>query len=58
MSETPNDVARRLALVGVQREVLDRDTIRRWLVDCVGEDDERVRKWDEISQGLPRSPTP
>ncbi len=40
-------------LVGLQGRTLDRDYIRRWLVDMVGEDDQRVVKWDEICRELP-----
>lgn len=35
-------------LVAVRREALDRAYIRRWLVEMMGEDDERVHRWDEI----------
>jgi hypothetical protein len=34
-------------LVAVRPE-LDRDYVRRWIVDMMGEDDERTRRWDEI----------
>jgi hypothetical protein len=34
-------------LVAVRPE-LDRAYVRRWIVDMMGEDDERTRKWDEI----------
>jgi len=34
-------------LVAVRPE-LDRPYVRRWMVEMMGEDDERVRKWDEI----------
>lgn len=40
-------------LVARQGPVLDRSEIRRWLVDGVGEDDERVRRWDELCRDLP-----
>jgi hypothetical protein len=40
-------------VVAVQGERLDRRYVRRWLVECVGEDSERVRKWDEICRALP-----
>jgi hypothetical protein len=36
-------------LVAVQGPDLDRDYIRRWLVDMMGDDDERTRAWDEIA---------
>jgi hypothetical protein len=35
-------------LVAVRPE-LDRDYVRRWIVEMMGEDDERTRRWDEIS---------
>jgi hypothetical protein len=35
-------------LVAVRGDALDRGYVRRWLVDMMGEDDERVRRWDEI----------
>lgn len=35
-------------LVGVRGEALDHAYVRRWLVDMMGDDDERVRRWDEI----------
>ena len=35
-------------LVVVQGEALDRDYIRRWMVEMMGEDDERVEEWDAI----------
>jgi predicted nucleotidyltransferase len=44
------DIERIVAIQGVK---LDRDYVRRWLVDCVGADAERVRKWDEICAALP-----
>jgi hypothetical protein len=34
-------------LVAVRSE-LDKAYVRRWIVDMMGEDDERTRKWDEI----------
>lgn len=34
-------------LVAVRKE-LDRAYVRRWLADMMGEDDERVRRWDDI----------
>lgn len=35
-------------LVVVQGKDLDQDYVRSWLVDMMGEDDERVRFWDAI----------
>ena len=37
-------------LVAVRGEMLDHAYVRRWLVDMMGDDDERVRRWDEIVQ--------
>lgn len=39
-------------LVAVQGARLDRAYIRGWLVSCVGEHDERVRRWDAIAGAL------
>ena len=44
------DIAR---VLGVQGPRLDRDYVRRWLVDMVGEDDRRTLKWDELCRELP-----
>lgn len=41
------DIADLERLVAVRRG-LDRSYVRRWLVTMMGEDDERVRRWDEI----------
>jgi hypothetical protein len=30
------------------RDELDRAYVRRWIVDMMGDADERVRRWDEI----------
>lgn len=30
------------------RDSLDRDYVRRWIVDMMGEDDERVQRWDAL----------
>lgn len=35
-------------LVAVRGEHLDHAYVRRWMVDMMGEDDERVRAWDDI----------
>ncbi|MBL8921042.1 MAG: hypothetical protein JNJ54_19425 [Myxococcaceae bacterium] len=43
------DVEPLLALMGTS---LDRASVRRELVEVVGEDDYRVRKWDELVQAL------
>jgi hypothetical protein len=39
-------------IVAIQGVALDRDYVRSWLVDCVGADTERVRRWDEICAAL------
>ena len=44
------DIERIVAIQGVK---LDRDYVRRWLLECVSADAERVRKWDEICAALP-----
>lgn len=38
-------------LVAVRPE-LDRAYVRRWIVDMMGEDDERTRRWDDIARRL------
>lgn len=40
-------------LVAIQGSALERDYIRKWLVECVGEDDARTAKWDELTELLP-----
>ena len=40
-------------LLARQTGALDRAEIRRWLVEGVGEDDERLRHWDELCRELP-----
>jgi hypothetical protein len=47
------DVERMLQLQG---EHLDRGYVRRWLVEAVGEDDERVAVWDRYCRELPGVP--
>ena len=37
-------------LVAVQRDDLDQAYVRRWLVDMMGEEDERVAAWDRITR--------
>lgn len=44
------DVERVLAVQGAR---LDRDYVRRWLIDCVGADDARVGRWDQLCRALP-----
>lgn len=40
-------------LVAFQASRLDRAYVRLWLVDSVGEDDERVKRWDELVARYP-----
>jgi hypothetical protein len=42
----PKDVLDVEKLVAVQGEDLDRDYIRRWLIEMMGEEDERILAWD------------
>jgi hypothetical protein len=44
------DVERVLATQGHR---LDRSYVRRWLVDCVGDEDARLAKWDALCAVLP-----
>ena len=46
------DIADVERLVAIQGARLDRRYVRSWLVDCVGDDDERVRRWDGICSAL------
>lgn len=42
-------------LIAVRGDDLDREYVRRWLVDMMGEDDERVERWDLlVKRFLPR----
>lgn len=43
-------------LLGTRGRQLDAPYVRRWLVDTMGEDDERVRKWDELCAAFWRAP--
>lgn len=43
-------------LLGTRGRRLDAPYVRRWLVDTMGEDDERVRKWDELCAAFWRDP--
>jgi len=40
-------------LVAVQGKRLDRGYVLRWLIDCVGEHDVRVERWNAICSALP-----
>lgn len=44
-------------LVAVAEDDLDTAYVRRWMVEMMGEDDERVRTWDQLVErfGSPRS---
>ncbi|MBK7978260.1 MAG: hypothetical protein IPK07_35115 [Deltaproteobacteria bacterium] len=44
-------------LVAVTQDSFDCEYVRRWIVEMMGEDDERVRAWDELVArfGQPRS---
>lgn len=44
------DIERVLAALGAQ---LDRDYVRRWLIDCVAADDLRVARWDQLCSEFP-----
>jgi hypothetical protein len=44
----PKDIADLERLNAVQGPDLDRDYVRRWMVEMMGEDDERVAAWDRI----------
>jgi len=43
-------------IVQLQGERLDRGYVWRWLVDAVGEDDERVQVWDRYCAELTGRP--
>ncbi|GMU58253.1 MAG: hypothetical protein IT380_02565 [Myxococcales bacterium] len=43
-------------LLGSLGKRLDAPWVRRWLVETMGEDDERVRKWDELCGQFWRDP--
>ena len=44
----PKDLVDLARLVVVQGEALDRGYIRRWMVEMMGDDDERIEAWDAI----------
>ena len=54
----PKDLLDVERLAALQGEALDRTYVRRWLVDCVGEVDGRVRWWDELIAALPARGAP
>ena len=43
------DIERLIAV----RDDLDRDYVRRWFVEMMGDGDERVQKWDELVASYP-----
>jgi hypothetical protein len=45
----PKDLADIGRLVEIQRGRLDLDFVRRWLVDMLGADDERIESWDRLT---------
>lgn len=40
-------------MLAAQGAAFDRSYVRRWLVDMVGESDERVRRWDDLCREVP-----
>jgi len=44
----PKDLADVGRLLEVQAGRLDCDFVRTWLVEMLGEDDERIRQWDDL----------
>ena len=46
----PKDIADLERLLAVQGAALDRAYVRRWIVDMMGPDDERVAAWDRLTQ--------
>ena len=46
----PKDVLDLEKLLAVQGKALDAPYVRRWMVDMMGEDDERVTTWDRLSE--------
>ena len=44
----PKDLADLARLVAQSGEALDVAYIRRWIADMMGDDDERVTRWDRI----------
>jgi hypothetical protein len=49
----PKDLVDLERLVAVQGPRLDRGYVRRWMVEMMGEDDERVRAWDRLDRQFP-----
>lgn len=44
----PKDIADLERLVAVQGDALDHAYVRRWIVDMMGDEDDRARIWDEL----------
>jgi len=40
-------------VVAAGRKALDREYVREWIIACVGGDDARVQKWDELCSAIP-----
>lgn len=49
----PKDLLDVEKIVALQGAALDRAYVRRWLVDMVGDDDERVARWDAMVATYP-----
>jgi hypothetical protein len=49
----PKDFVDLERLLAVQGPDLDRAYVRRWIVEMMGEDDERTRRWDDLTHALP-----
>jgi hypothetical protein len=50
------DIADLERLIGSVGRRLDAAYVRRWIVDTMGEDDERVKKWDALCAQFWRDP--
>lgn len=48
----PKDYVDLERLIAVQGSHLDHAYVRRWIVEMMGEDDERIRRWDELTKQL------
>ncbi|MFZ9886131.1 MAG: hypothetical protein ACO3JL_01410 [Myxococcota bacterium] len=52
----PKDLVDVSNVIALQDAKLDRTYVRRWLVEMMGEDDERVWKWDELVRDYSMDP--
>lgn len=52
----PKDLVDVQYMLAVQQAAFDRGYVRRWLVDMVGETDERVVRWDDLCRSVPITP--